>query len=69
MKIKRITPNYYTKRIFTDEQELELKEYILTCSRMFYSLPIKECGCIAFEMATVNKIYIYLIKYNIYFIK
>ena len=52
----RLTPNYYVKRIFTDKQELELKEYILTCSRMFYGLPIKECRCIAFEMATINKI-------------
>ena len=52
----RLTPNYYVERIFTDKQELELKEYILTCSRMFYGLPIKECRCIAFEMATINKI-------------
>nr|XP_047122403.1 uncharacterized protein LOC105843077 isoform X2 [Hydra vulgaris] len=52
----RLSPNYYVKRIFTDKQELELKEYILTCSRMFYGLPIKECRCIAFEMATINKI-------------
>ena len=51
-----LTPNYYAKRIFTDKQELELKGYILTCSRMFYGLPIKERRCIAFEMATINKI-------------
>ncbi|XP_065645824.1 uncharacterized protein LOC136076278 [Hydra vulgaris] len=39
-----------------NKQELKLKEYILTCSRMFYGLPINECRCLAFEIATINKI-------------
>ena len=40
----RLTPNYYVKRIFTDKQELELKEYILTCSRMFMAFQLKNVG-------------------------
>ena len=32
----RLTPNYSCRRIFTDEQENDLKPYIIKCSKMCY---------------------------------
>lgn len=39
----RMTPNYEVNRIFTAEQEESQIQYIVTCAKMFYGLPLREC--------------------------
>lgn len=52
----RMTPNYACRRIFSDDQEKELVEYIVTCSQMCYGLSTIEIRKLAYDMALVNKI-------------
>lgn len=50
----RMTPNYRVKQVFTDEEELTLVSYLVTCSNMFYGLPLLECRKLAYEVAVKN---------------
>ena len=34
----RLTPNYAVNKLFTDEQEQSIVDYVLKCSQMFYGL-------------------------------
>lgn len=54
--LTRMTPNYSVRRVFTLEQENELVRYLVSCSKMFYGLPMNECRQIALEMALLNNI-------------
>ncbi|XP_064641955.1 uncharacterized protein LOC135496524 [Lineus longissimus] len=49
-------PYYDCRKIFSEEQENSLAEYLVTASRMFYGLTSLECRRLAFEMAKVNTI-------------
>jgi hypothetical protein len=52
----RMSPNYACRKIFTQEQENTLVDYILNCSKMCYGQTIKNIKQIAYEMATLNNI-------------
>lgn len=49
-------PQTGRKAIFTEGQEKELEEYILKCSRLFYSRTIEMVRKIAFKFAKVKQI-------------
>lgn len=49
-------PQTGRKAIFTKEQEKELEEHILKCSRLFYGLTMEMVRKIAFKFAEVNKL-------------
>lgn len=44
------------RKIFTDEQERELANFLKGCSKMFYGLTNVETRKLAFEMAEINQI-------------
>ncbi|KAK9717217.1 CENP-B N-terminal DNA-binding domain [Popillia japonica] len=44
------------KAIFSDEQEMELEEHIIKCSKLFYDLTIEMVRKIAFKLAEINKL-------------
>lgn len=50
----KMSPNYSVNKIFNDEEEEALAQYIIKCSKMFYGLPILECRKVAYEMAVIN---------------
>jgi hypothetical protein len=52
----RMSPNYACRKIFTQEQENTLGDYILNCSKMCYGQTIKNIKQIAYEMARLNNI-------------
>lgn len=52
----RMTPNYKCRLIFSNEQEICLKDYMLTCSKMCYGKSTKDFRILAYEMAKINKI-------------
>ncbi|KAK9681254.1 hypothetical protein QE152_g38456 [Popillia japonica] len=51
----RMTPNYAVNKVFTNEQEKALTEYIITSSQMFYGLSSIDCRKLAYELAVTNK--------------
>jgi hypothetical protein len=52
----RMKPNYSVNRVFTTQQENQLVEYLLNCSKMFYGLPKSDCRKLAYEMAVRNRV-------------
>ncbi|KAK4880912.1 hypothetical protein RN001_004231 [Aquatica leii] len=52
----RYVPRYNVREVFTLEEENKLKEYLITCSKMFYGRPVAECKKVAYEMAVINKL-------------
>lgn len=52
----KLTPNYEINRVFTEEQEASLKEYLFECAYAFYGLTNKDCRQIAYQMAKYNNI-------------
>lgn len=52
----KLVPNYSVRKIFTEEQELSLKTYVIHCALMFYGLTTKETRILAYQMACTNKI-------------
>lgn len=52
----RLTPNYCVNRVFTDEQEQSLVDYIIKCSQMFYGLTPIDVRTLAYEMSVANDI-------------
>ena len=48
--------NFSTRRVFTEEQENLLKQYIVTCSQMCYGQSVVNLRSIAFDMAMINNI-------------
>lgn len=46
---------YSLKKIFSNEEEASLEDYITTCSKMFYGLSITDCRKLAYEMAVANE--------------
>lgn len=48
--------NYSLQKVFSEEQELSLKQYILDCADKFYGLTTKQCRQLAYEMAKVNNV-------------
>lgn len=53
-QIIRMVPNYSVNKVFNDQQEEELASYIITCSKMFYGLPVVDCCKLAYELAAKN---------------
>ncbi|KAG6464307.1 hypothetical protein O3G_MSEX014429 [Manduca sexta] len=49
-------PKTGRKPLFTEAQELELEDYILKCSKLFYGLTIKKVRKIVFQFAERNKL-------------
>ncbi|KAF2898418.1 hypothetical protein ILUMI_07759 [Ignelater luminosus] len=50
------TPNYANKKMFSNDQEKELKEYIITYSKMSYGLDTVDCSKLAYYMAVFHKL-------------
>ncbi|XP_072929474.1 uncharacterized protein [Epargyreus clarus] len=51
-----LVPNYEVNAVFSQDQELVLKDYIKQCALMFYGLGAKEVRQVAYQMAKTNKI-------------
>ncbi|XP_072392494.1 uncharacterized protein [Diabrotica undecimpunctata] len=51
-----LCPNYKVKQIFTIEQENDLCEYIIKCSKMFYGLSREDTRKLSYEAAVYNNI-------------
>lgn len=56
LKSQRLTPNYNVNKVFSDEQERILIEYIKECSLKFYGLSTKDVRRVAYQMAAINNI-------------
>lgn len=52
----RMCPNYKIRHFFTLEQETDICDYILTCSKMFYGLSRDDTRRLVYECALLNKI-------------
>lgn len=52
----KLTPNYEINRVFTEEQEKSLLDYLFECAFAFYGITNKECRLIAYQMAQHNQI-------------
>lgn len=52
----RMKPNYEVRKIFSDEQERDLAEYVNTCSKMSYGMSTNSLRNLAYEMAVRNTI-------------
>lgn len=50
----RMSPNYSVNLVIPRELELELVEYLLQCSRMFYGLTLKDCSKLTYQLALKN---------------
>ena len=48
------TPNYSCRKVFTDNEENELEQYLLKASKMHYGLVSKQVRSLAFEFAKKN---------------
>lgn len=55
MNTEKLTPNYAVRKIFSDDQEKDIVNYLIKCSQMFYGLTILDTRKLAYEMATINK--------------
>lgn len=51
-----LCPNYTVNQIFPKELEQSLHDYIVTCSKMFYGLSLKDCCQLAYELAVKNNL-------------
>lgn len=49
--VSRMTPNYANRKVFQEEHEKNLKEYIIICSKMCYGLDTIEARRLAYELA------------------
>ena len=47
-------PNYGCRSVFTSEEEMSLKDYLITSSKMNYGLSTKSTRQLAYEMAVIN---------------
>lgn len=54
--ITRFTPHYDNHKVFTTDQEKELVNYLLTCSKMCFALDTKTCRRLAYELASKNNL-------------
>lgn len=52
----RMAPNYKVNKIFSNELEKALVDYIFQCSKMFYGLTIKDCRKLAYDLAKANNL-------------
>ncbi|KAK9873028.1 hypothetical protein WA026_020759 [Henosepilachna vigintioctopunctata] len=52
----RLTPNYAVDKIFGDEQESDIVDYIVKCSQMLYGLTIIDVRGLIYEVAMLNGI-------------
>lgn len=53
---RAMVPKYDVRKIFTSEQEKELADYIIICSKMCYGKSTRDFRKIAFEMANKNSL-------------
>ncbi|ELU03693.1 hypothetical protein CAPTEDRAFT_206367 [Capitella teleta] len=51
----RFTPNYFVNRVFSEEEEKSLSEYLLRASKHHHGLASKETRVLAYEYAVRNK--------------
>ncbi|ELU15849.1 hypothetical protein CAPTEDRAFT_212477, partial [Capitella teleta] len=51
----RFTPNYFVNRVFSEEEEKSLSEYLLRASKHHHGLTSKETRVLAYEYAVRNK--------------
>ena len=51
-----MTPRYDNRKIFTNEQESQLGEYLLACSKMNFPLSTIDCRRLAYETAIKNNL-------------
>ncbi|KAH9628549.1 hypothetical protein HF086_001156 [Spodoptera exigua] len=55
-KLTTLTPNYSVNQVFSEDQELILKQYYIKCANLLYGLSVKDCRQVAYEMAKINGI-------------
>lgn len=55
-ELSTLEPNYSVNKVFTEEQETSLHDYIIDCADKFYGLTSKDCRINAFQMAKKNQI-------------
>ncbi|KAF2884672.1 hypothetical protein ILUMI_21507, partial [Ignelater luminosus] len=53
---KRMTPNYAVQKLFSSELEDSLEQYLVTCSKMFYSFDTLETRRLASQMAKYHNL-------------
>ncbi|CAG9584656.1 unnamed protein product [Danaus chrysippus] len=51
-----LEPNYPVNKIFTDSQEIALKNYYSHCALLFYGLTPKESRKVAYQCAKINNL-------------
>lgn len=51
-----MTPRYDNRKIFTTEQEYQVREYLLACSKMNFPLSTIDCRRLAYETAIKNNL-------------
>ncbi|ELT93700.1 hypothetical protein CAPTEDRAFT_207955 [Capitella teleta] len=51
----RFTPNYFVNKVFSEEEEKSLSEYLLRASKHHHGLTSKETRVLAYEYAVRNK--------------
>ncbi|KAE8738054.1 hypothetical protein FOCC_FOCC016475 [Frankliniella occidentalis] len=52
----KLTPNYASRRVFTEDMEKELSEYIRDCAKMGFGLDTEQVGHLAFKLAQINSL-------------
>lgn len=50
----RMRPNYQCRKIFSDEEESELCEYLIICGKLHHGLPPKAARKLAYDLAVAN---------------
>lgn len=51
-----MTPNYASRQVFNSEQEKEISEYVLMCSKMCYGKSTRDLRELAYEVAVINDV-------------
>ncbi|XP_074040581.1 uncharacterized protein [Leptinotarsa decemlineata] len=49
-------PNFHQRKVFSDQMEKMLADYLLHCSKMFYGMTPKKCRQIAYQFAEANDV-------------
>lgn len=54
--VPRLSPRYDNRKIFSDQQEVILCDYLQTCAKLHHGMPPKAARALAYDLATANNI-------------
>lgn len=54
-EVAKLQPKYACRRIFSNEEEQTIKDYLINCSKMNYGLSRKYVRVMAYEVAVKNR--------------